>query len=691
MPPAAVNPGNARVNVEKNTALMVAARDGDLDRVQQILAAIPGHKKPRLDLANKYGWRAIHYAAKSGNVDILNALAAAGANINIKTLKGATPLGVAVFYNKLPILERLIELGADVNAGFLAFKPIRMALGIEKNENRNRLLIPIAIDLLRAGANLEILEVDLVNVSFKLLHAIEARIILGNPIDIDALTEEIYDLLFLLLQLKPAQLIPAWNAVQIIRQMPPIYISTLLAETGNVQIMRLALENGLILAHPGQPDNENPILLAQDGRFEPDMNDLIIEYQPPQLPAQPLGQMWKGWTRGDLGNFDTVFDAANAHRYSICPVCFKFVERQDGCMYMHHNCMQEKEARGGFVYTELYQKYKGADGEVWWCTVCGRICKGHIHYELLPPFIERPTTVRPDFDANLFGNDCLGANRGGGIPEKVARFRRVREHALELQGQIDLITEEQAMKELVEEMWKAPIARYERRAQQILQQGRFNIPTTNFPPNVVAAPEAIAPAPNVNRPQANRNDPALRPTVVEEPDMMNIMTMNDIPRGIKFHHRKPDGTLYHHEAPIGRPGFLAWFGNEGQGMARNFADPRFGRCFEVDCNAILYPQELEPFVDTAEEVRFIPRDLFEIYRANFNRHMPARLAAPAAAAQGGYRRIRKTRKGKGKRKQLGGQAHDMFLELEGAQCLLPRRGQQVTNSKGGRRKTRRRR
>jgi hypothetical protein len=400
--------------------------------------------------------------------------------------------------------------------------------------------------------------------------------------------------------------------------------------------------------------------------------------------------MWKGWTRGDLGKFDIVFDAANAHQFSICPVCFKFVERQDGCMYMHHNCMQEKEARGGFVHEVLYQKYKGGAGEVWWCTVCGRICNGHAHYELLPPFVVRPTSVHPDHGANLFGNDCLGANKGGGIPEKVARFRRAREYALELQGQIDQITEEQAMKELVEEMWVAPIARYERRAQQILQQGRFNIPNTNFPPNVVAAAANNAPAPNINRPQANRNDPALRPEVVQDADMMNVMTMNDIPRGIKFHHRKPDGTVYHHEAPIGRPGFISWFGGEG-GMARNFADPRFGHCFDVDCNAILYPQELEPFVDTAEEERFIPKDLFETYKANFNRHMPARLAQ---AAQGGYRRNQKTRKGKGKKhpKQRGGQAHDMFLELEGAQCLLPRKGQQPANAKGGRRnrKTRRR-
>jgi hypothetical protein len=246
----------------------------------------------------------------------------------------------------------------------------------------------------------------------------------------------------------------------------------------------------------------------------------------------------------------------------------------------------------------------------------------------------------------------------------------------------------------MEEMWKAPIERYEVRAQKILREGRFNIPNANFPPNVAPAPAPAqpgnnAPAPNVNRPQANRNDPALRPEVVEEPDMMNALSLDDIPKGIKFHHRKADGTIYHHDAPIGRPGFIQWFGPDGLDMAKNFAEATFGHCFEINCNAILYPEELAPFVDTAEEEKFIPRDLFETYKRNFNRHMPARLAAPI---QGGYKRIGKTRKVKGKRKQHGGQPHDMFLELESAQCLLPRKGQVAnTNAKGGRRnrKTRR--
>lgn len=353
---------------------------------------------------------------------------------------------------------------------------------------------------------------------------------------------------------------------------------------------------------------------------------------------------------------------------------------------MYHNCKEEQRVKGGIVHDELYNKYKGADGLIWWCTICGRISRGHTHYDLLPPFVANPTVARPDPGAPVFGNDCKGANKGGGLEEKVARFRRAREYALELQAEVDRITETQALKEIMEEMWKAPIERYEARAKKILREGRFNIPNTNFPPNVAPAPapaQANAVAPNVQRPQANRNDPALRPEVVEEEGMMDPLTLDDIDIGIMFHHRKPDGTLYHHDLPIGRPGFIAWFDPDGQDMAKSFAEINFGHCFDMNCNAIFYPQELEPFVDTAEEEKFIPRDLFETYRQNFNRHMPARLAP----AQGGRRRIQKTRKVKGnKRKQRGGQPHDMFLELDTAQCLLPRKA--TTNTGGARKKHR---
>jgi hypothetical protein len=707
---------------------MIAARDGDLARVTELLAANPGHKAAKLDLANKYGWRAIHFAAKNGNVEILNALAAAGADINITTKNTSTPLGIAIFYEKTPVVQRLVELGADVNIGGPKSKPLGLAFGMIELHDRNyKILWDIAISLVQANIDVEHLNYVANNLIFN-AHVVDRILIeldlpglrFRNPVPPAA---KVLELVSLLIEKYPADIVNHINQVggtwvhggAIMRFFPDI-----LAQRISVASMRLLLDNGIRLVHPGNlfiprtPDNQNPILKAHAGLYSPEMNALITERFPAPanvavapapapaaapVPAQPP-KMWKGWTRGDLGKFDIIFDEHSAINYSICPFCFKLTERQDGCMYMYHNCLEEQRAKGGYVHKELYEKYKmrnqlnpALNNMVWWCTVCGRPCKSHVHYNLLPPFVAYPTVVEMDPGANPFGNDCRGANKGGGIPEKIARFRRAREYALELQGQIDQITEDEAMKQLIEEMWIAPIARYERRVEKIKQEGRYNIPNTNFPPNVAPAvnvPANNAPAPNLLQPQANRNDPALRPELIEAPGLEDeLMLEEDIGRGVKFHHRRPDGTMYHHEKPLGRVGFEAWF--DGMGMARNFGHQRFGRCYWPDCNAVWYPQEIEPFVDTAEEEKFLPRELFEIYKRNFNRHMPAKLAAiPAAgvapgAAQGGYnKRIQKTRKVKGaKRKQRGGQPHNMFLELETAQCLLPRKNKANT---GGARK-----
>ena len=716
---------------------MIAARDGDLARVIELLAANPGHKVAKLDLANKFGWRAIHFAAQNGNVEILNALHVAGAGINIKTLKTSTPLAVAIFHRKPATALRLIELGADLNTETETTKPRSLAFGMQKLEdNREHIEWDIATALVRVGVDLEGFNFIGGNgrrftsqISLILSVLVNNGYVFHYLYDNNPPPQKVIDLVTALIERHTIDMVRHFNRAPdygLVGRV--VYITDILAQKISVASMRLLLDNGMQLVFEGrvigdefiprQPNNQNPILKARQGLYSPEMNALIMERFPAPapvvapaaapvaaapapaaaVPAQPP-KMWKGWTRADLDRFNSVF-FENPNNMSVCPVCFKYTERDNGCMYMSHRCLEEQQRHGGFVHKELYEKYKmvSADpyfnNKIEWCTICGRICKSHSHYELLPPFVANPKLIYINPENNdipdPFGNECRGAWGGGGLPEKVARYRRAREFALELQGQIDQITEEEAMKQIIEEMWVAPIARYERRVQKILEERKYNIPNTNFPADVAPAPAAAnahanVPAPNVQRPQANRNDPALRPTVIEAPELTDVLTLDDILKGIKFHHRKPDGTIYHHEAPIGRPGFIAWFGPDGQDIARSFAIEEFGHCYERDCNAIWYPQELEPFVDTAEEEKFIPRDLFETYRQNFNRHMPARLAQ--APAQGGYRRKHKTRKVKGnKRKQRGGQPHNMFLELETAQCLLPRKNK--ANTGGARKKHR---
>lgn len=661
------NPGNARVNDINNTVLMEAIRDNNEALVQEILTEVPGKSPASLDLANDDGYRAIHYAAEGyemylnqneiqKKIRILGLLIDAGANIEVLTNTGYTPLGLAVYKSNADTVLNLLQRGASMTNGNEYTKPYKIAFGLEPNELGyivdNFIVIP---------------RMFVENNIFDSIDDNEFRLIVLNVI-YQIITENKPELLMEILEKLPEKTINSFDIKSLDR----------IALINNIDLMKLVIEKGAV----GKTGWSRVVEKANqaESEYSDEMKDLILEIASaqPEVPAGPQ-PMWKGWTKGDLGQFNTVFEA-DAFNYSICPVCFKFTYRQDGCMYMHHDCLDEQRLHGGFVHKQLYEKYQGADGQIWWCTVCSRICKGHVHYELAPPFIDAPRTVAPEPGANLFGNNCLGANKGGGVPEKVARFRRARQYALELQDEINQITEEDAMKQLVEEMWIAPIARYNRPVRKILTNRAFNIPNTNFPPNApppAAAAANNAPAPNIVNPGAN--NAALRPEIVEAADLTNVMTLNDIPKGILFHHRKPDGTIFNHDAPIGRPGLIAWFDREGSGMAYNFTDPHFGKCFERDCDAVFYPQELEPFVDTAEEERFIPRDLFEAYRANFNRHMPAKLAA---AAGGSRRRRGKTRKAK---KQRGGQPHNMFLEADLGQCLLPRRG----TSKGGRRRHRR--
>lgn len=53
-------------------------------------------------------------AAKAGDLEAAKRLLAEGANVNGKDAKGITPLGVAVGFNKVPIIKLLLESDADV-------------------------------------------------------------------------------------------------------------------------------------------------------------------------------------------------------------------------------------------------------------------------------------------------------------------------------------------------------------------------------------------------------------------------------------------------------------------------------------------------------------------------------------------------------------------------------------------------
>jgi hypothetical protein len=365
----------------------------------------------------------------------------------------------------------------------------------------------------------------------------------------------------------------------------------------------------------------------------PEINAFLVKL------LTPPETLWEGWTRNDLDKFDVIFEDATANEYSCCPVCLKYVERSEGCMYIReHNCTAHGR---DYYHKELYKKYKSAEGRIYWCTICGRISLGHRHYELAAANGPVPTLL---VGHDPFAPDCK-RDGGGGRIEKVARFRRLREYALELQDDVGKKTFTTAMNELVEEMWNAPLAR-KGVLKRIMEEKKWNIPAEAFPaPPPPPAEVAIdfASFPNLTK---TGDEAALVPTVVQGTDV--ILQEPDM-EVIQFHHKQPDGSINHHTVTCIGADSLTHMVSQAVGA---YKTPNFGLCWEVNgCKGRLWPEEIKPFV---------PDELYNEYRMKFNWKF-----------RGGVAGGRRTRKQRRRNTHRGGHQQNIFVPATNAQCYLP--------------------
>ena len=409
---------------------------------------------------------------------------------------------------------------------------------------------------------------------------------------------------------------------------------------------------------------ERPWAEAGDnGRLKPDYTPLHRLQDLDVAPGIIIGEMsfpraggalrkhllpkWEGWSSGDAEKLDTVFEPEYSENYTACPVCMRSAERIEACNYMSHNCT----ALPGFYHQRLYEMYKDVQGMVHWCTICGRIAaKAHRHYKLARAQDDVLPATLPA--TNVFARGVCHQDGGGDHEEKVARCRRLREFALELQEEVGKISDTEAQEQMVEEMWNAPLVR-SRAATRVAAEKKWNIPSDRFPQRKASdgpAPEVAAgPAPDVRKPVA---DAALTPVRVLQ--TLNAWSREQVAEGVRFVHRKTDGTVNAHEEgdAIGVDSLAEVL----QARLAARGAPDFGFCWAYpSCSARLYPEDVQPFV---------PADLYEAYRATFNEKF--------RGAAGG-RRI-----------HGGGHEEDLLQPLVDGQCALPARG-------GGRRPTRRRR
>ena len=92
-------------NAAGESALMVAAYKKNIELVNELLA-----KGAIVDRAS--GWSPLHYAAAAGSTELVDLFLSKGANPNVRTAAGVTPLFMAARIAHRPSVEHLLKAGA---------------------------------------------------------------------------------------------------------------------------------------------------------------------------------------------------------------------------------------------------------------------------------------------------------------------------------------------------------------------------------------------------------------------------------------------------------------------------------------------------------------------------------------------------------------------------------------------------
>ena len=92
-------------NKQDETPLMLAALKGDVSMVQALVARGADINKP--------GWAPLHYASTKGSVPIIRELLDKHAYIDAESPNGTTPLMMAAMYGTPEAVKTLLEAGAD--------------------------------------------------------------------------------------------------------------------------------------------------------------------------------------------------------------------------------------------------------------------------------------------------------------------------------------------------------------------------------------------------------------------------------------------------------------------------------------------------------------------------------------------------------------------------------------------------
>ena len=103
-----------------DTALHRAAASGDAAWIKKLVAALEALSadtaKAALEAQSVMKWTALHYAAREGHVEAVEALVAAGASLDARSEAGCTPLDVAAANGRTEAAAALVGAGAPLES-----------------------------------------------------------------------------------------------------------------------------------------------------------------------------------------------------------------------------------------------------------------------------------------------------------------------------------------------------------------------------------------------------------------------------------------------------------------------------------------------------------------------------------------------------------------------------------------------
>ncbi len=368
-----------------------------------------------------------------------------------------------------------------------------------------------------------------------------------------------------------------------------------------------------------------------------------------ELLDKPFQILWTGFSKADIDFTNNVFHQVTHPEnltkkfneeslFSICPVCLKHIAHENQtCMYMTHSCV-EQAGYEGYYHKKLwkafsYKKQYYANGAlipehlqklvIEWCTLCGRICRGHKHYALAPIYkadgsIQIPALIDGgDYYATTCAKPGIG---GGGIKEKINRYRRFREVVITLNKPdiIGKIPYDEAINTLVEAVWEAPLDPRRFEINRIEKLKKFNINNFPLPSGLPKPPKyiySIPTYPDVANPELM---PLVFPKATAAIKNSAFSVFGSDENIVQFRHRMADGKINNHEGPNQQVALDRLMG-QIKSMTETPNSEDFGMCWQhkrdaynvpdflndkahkpKQCTAKLYPEELLHILQTAD-------------------------------------------------------------------------------------------